>query len=161
MQTRRHVSTVSVAAFVLLATVSAAKGGQKVTGNGHNFFVPKSSETYKLPDGRSVGQTSEAGYITTAQADNPLNMNTANCSGTTITSADGKTGTGSGYCVNFDPAGDAAWMWWRGDLDGGTWGFVDGTGKFKGVEGGGTWKTTQRSPDGKHIDTWEGTWQMK
>ena len=161
MQDRWHLSAVAAAAFLLLATVSGAKGGQKVTGSGHAFRVPKASETYKLSDGRSVQQESDAGYLMAAQPDNPLNMNTQNCSGTMIASADGKTGTGSGYCISFDSDGDAAWMWWRGDLDGGTWGFMDGTGKFKGVDGGGTWKTKQRSADGKFIDTWEGTWQMK
>jgi hypothetical protein len=161
MRTRQPLSTVAAAAFLLLATVSGAKGGQKVTGSGHSFYVPKSSETYKLSDGRSVQQAAEAGYTTTAQPDNPLNMNTENCSGTTITSADGKTGTGSGYCVSFDPSGDAAWIWWRGDLDGGTWGFIDGTGKFKGVDGGGTWKTARQWPDGKFVNSWEGTWQTK
>lgn len=132
-----------------------------MTGSGHAFRVPKASETYKLADGRSVQRESDVGYLTTAQPDNPLNMNTQDCSGTTVVSTDGKTASGSGYCVSFDADGDTAWMWWRGDLDGGTWGFTDGTGKFKGVEGGGTWKTKQRSPDGKFIDTWEGTWQMK
>jgi len=161
MHTRQHLGTVAAATLLLLATASGAKAGQKVTGSGQAFRVPKSSETYKLSDGRSVQQTSEAGYLTAAQSDNPLNMNSQDCSGTVIVSTDGKTSTGGGYCVGFDPSGDTAWIWWHGGFDGGTWGFMDGTGKFKGVDGGGTWKTKQRLPDGKFIDTWEGTWQMK
>jgi hypothetical protein len=160
MPTRRVFRTVAVAAF-LLATVYGVQGGQKVTGSGYGFYVRKSRDTYKLGDDGRVNQESDTGYLTAAQPDNPLNMNSQNCSGTTITDADGKTGTGSGYCVSFDSDGDAAWTWFKGELDSGTWGFIDGTGKFKGVEGGGTWKTKQRSPDGKFINTWEGTWQSK
>ena len=161
MQRKRRFSIIAAAVFLLLAPASGARAGQEVTGGGLAFRVPKASKTYKLADGRSVQQTTDAGYLTTTQPDNPLNMNTQNCSGTMIVGTDGKTGSGGGYCVSFDADGDTAWMWWRGDLNGGTWGFTEGTGKFKGVEGSGTWKTKQRWADGKFVDTWEGTWQMK
>jgi hypothetical protein len=149
------------AVFLVFGITAEAQAGQKVTGSGQGFYVPKTTTTYKLADGRSVQQASSAGTLTAAQPDNALNMNSQDCDGTTVLSADGKTGTGSGYCVNFDKDGDAAWMWWRGDLTGGTWGFVDGTGKFKGVDGGGTWKTARQWPDGKFVNSWEGTWQTK
>ena len=161
MQTRQDLTTVAAAVFLAFGITAGAQAGQKVTGSGQGFYVPKSAATYKLADGRSVQQAADGGYLTSAQPDNPLNMNSQDCDGTNVVSTDGKTGTGSGYCVNFDKDGDAAWMWWRGDLDGGTWGWIEGTGKFKGVDGGGTWKTKQRAPDGKFINTWEGTWQMK
>jgi len=56
MQTRRRVSTLSAAAFLIVATASGAQAGQKVTGSGQGFYVPKSTATYKLADGRSVQQ---------------------------------------------------------------------------------------------------------
>jgi hypothetical protein len=161
MLSRQTLRTGAAAVLLLLAPVPGAQAAQKVSGSGYGFYVRKSRDTYKLADERKVDQESNTGYLTTAQPDNPLNMNTQNCSGTTIADSDGKTGSGSGYCINFDADGDAAWMWFRGDLNAGTWGFIDGTGKFKGIDGGGTWKTKQRSPDGKFINTWEGTWQMK
>ena len=148
-------------ALLVLASTAGAQPGRKVTGSGYGFYVRKGKDSFKLPGDRKVDQESSTGYLTANQADNPLNMNSQSCADTTITSKDGNTAVGSGYCVNFDPDGDAAWTWFRGGLDSGTWGFIDGTGKFKGIEGGGTWKTKQRSPDGKFINTWEGTWQTK
>jgi hypothetical protein len=157
-----HTKLLLIAVAVLLLASSAeAQAGKKVTASGSGFYIRKGKDSFKLPGDRRVEQEGSEGYLTTTQSDNPLNLASQNCTGTTITSKDGKTGTGSGYCVLFDAAGDAAWTWFRGDLDAGSWGFIDGTGKFKGIEGGGTWKTTQRSPDGKYINSWDGSWQTK
>jgi hypothetical protein len=161
MHSQRPLRIMAAAAVFVLAGLSVAEAGPKVSGSGYGLYIRKSRDSNKLSDDRRIDQETNTGYLTTAQPDNPLNMNTQTCTGTTVTSADGKTGTGSGYCASVDADGDVTWMWFRGDLNAGTWGFLDGTGKFKGIEGGGTWKTKQRSADGRLINTWEGSWQTK
>jgi len=161
MHSRQELIRIATAVVLVFGIATAGQAGQKVTGSGQAFYAPKANATYKLADGRSVQQAASGGTMVATQPDNPLHMNTQDCDGTTVLSADGKTSKGAGYCVNVDKAGDAAWIWWRSDLNGGTWGWIDGTGKFKGVEGGGTWKVMQTSPDGKSVNSWEGTWEMK
>jgi len=41
----------------------------------------------------------------------------------------------------------------------GTWKYVDGTGMFKGLEGGGTYKGRMTSPT-EVENTWEGTYEL-
>jgi hypothetical protein len=151
----------TVVVLLCLGTASTAARGDTVKGNGHSVFVPQTTESYQLPDGRTVERNFNAGFLVASQPDNPLNLNTHKCTGTTVISADGKSQVGGGHCVSVDSDGDFSWLWWRGDQAGGTWGYLGGTGKFDGVKGGGTWKSGQTWADGQYINTYEGTWEMK
>lgn len=57
----------------------------------------------------------------------------------------GNAGTGHGYYIDTMSNGDKCFVRWQGkqSQDGsaeGTWKYVGGTGKFKGLKGGGTYK---------------------
>jgi len=59
-----------------------------------------------------------------------------------------------------DASGSVAWIWYRGNATGGSWGFINGSGKFEGIMGGGTYNIVLGWEDGKQINTWEGTWEI-
>jgi hypothetical protein len=60
-----------------------------------------------------------------------------------------KTGQGSGhgYAIFSDLAGDKIFMAWEGKLPSGTWTLVKGTGKFQGIRGNGTWSPGPATTD--------------
>jgi hypothetical protein len=76
-------------------------------------------------------------------------------------------GTQRGYFVNEHPAGDREWgtfqakVTTRGDettLEG-TWSFSDGTGRFAGIQGSGTFKTRATSATEVQC-AWEGSYKL-
>ena len=134
------------------ATLRADEG----RGQGQDLLVTVSSESFQLSDGRTVQRTENTGFV---QGDHPF-VGNHTCFGTSVIAADGAV-SATGYCDAYDADEDVYFWWWRGDAQGGTWGFLGGTGKFEGIEGGGTWKAGTTFPDGKSVNTWEGSWNMQ
>ncbi|KPK62595.1 MAG: hypothetical protein AMS21_07385 [Gemmatimonas sp. SG8_38_2] len=160
MKRRRSIAlTVATALFCLGAAAEAQ--AQSMSGGGLALYVPQAAESYQLPDGRTVQPLNLVGFVTANDPENPLHMMNQNCAGTTIVAPEGETMDGHGHCVGIDSEGDVAWLWWSSAEVGNTWGFLGGTGKFEGIEGGGTTAPGPIWPDGKYIITWEGTWEMK
>lgn len=79
----------------------------------------------------------------------------------------GGNGTHRGYFVNVHPNGDRDIGTFEGKVKTaggqvtieGTWKYTDGTGQFKGITGGGTYKGRMTSPN-EVENTWEGTYQL-
>jgi hypothetical protein len=79
----------------------------------------------------------------------------------------GGKGTQSGYFVNVHANGDRDIGTFEGKVKTaggqvtmeGTWKYADGTGQFKGITGGGTYKGRMTSPT-EVENTWEGTYQL-
>ncbi len=100
--------------------------------------------------------------MTAADPANPLNLASMTCSGVAVLGADGAETRSAGTCDSVDADGDMAFYWWRHDGSGtGSWGFLGGTGKWTGVEGGGTYKPAYTWIDGRMGNTWEGSWKTK
>lgn len=160
--TRKGLFTL-VTFAVLLCVVAAPAAARKVTGEGHATYAQTGSEEYALPDGRSTQRAKLSGFVMATDPNNPLHNNHQTCTGTTIVAADGTATVGNGYCDAVDADGDVWWLWWTADWSNatGTWGFLGGTGKFAGVEGGGTTTVTTQWPDGSLTINWKGTWEMK
>jgi hypothetical protein len=76
-------------------------------------------------------------------------------------------GTQSGYFVNEHQAGDRDWGTFQAKVATrgsettleGTWSFVNGTGMFAGIKGGGTFKTRLTSPTEVQC-AWEGSYEL-
>ena len=140
--------------------VPAAHAG-KMSGSGHNAVQNVSTEVKKLPDGRQLMRLRDSQIIMGNNPGNPFHMTTLDCFSTFITAPDGSAGNGTGYCQGMDKDSDLWWITWQGDFNGGTWQFTDGTGKFKGIKGGGTYKPGVALEGGRAVNTWDGTWEMK
>ncbi len=143
--------------LVLLSSAQAAE----VKGNGSVTYVPVASESSQLPNGSTVQRTHLKGIVLADDASVPLHLASQDCSGTTVVAADGSPPVANGYCDGLDQDGDVWWLWWHNGSDGNTWGFIGGTGKFAGIEGGGTTTLEVEWPDGRFTILWEGTWQMQ
>lgn len=160
--TLRMQSLVVLAGAALLATVHVPEAfGQGELSAKGKFTFATSSESVSLPGGRTLQRAVSNGIILTDDPSSPLNESAATCIGATIVSASGEPGVGSGHCEAIDKDGDVWMLWYRNDADGGPWGMMNGTGKFEGIEGGGTWAIGPQWPDGRGINTWEATYTMK
>ena len=155
-----NLPALAAVTLMLLGATRDVAAQQTVTGNGFSVFGPTVTESIALPGGATVRRTASSGFIVTPDPDNPLNEANHKCSTTNLIAADGSVSV-AGYCDGIDADGDAWWLWIRGDQDGGTWAYIGGTGKFDGIEGGGTYSVGDGWPDGRIINSWEGSWTMK
>jgi hypothetical protein len=147
------------AALLVTAHVPGAFGQEQVSAKG-KFTFSASSESVSLPGGRTLQRAVSNGFILTDDPSSPLDQSAATCYGATIVSASGEPGAGSGHCEAIDKDGDVWMLWFRNDAHGGPWGYINGTGKFEGIEGGGTWAEGPQWPDGRGINTWETTYTL-
>ena len=151
---------ITAAALLLIVGVASALP-EKVTVKGRFFAVSQIVGSYDLPNAGTVQRTKSSGMFATEDPENALNLNSATCIGTTVMDADGNEMSGAGYCDGVDADGDTWILWWDDSGTGGDWGFLAGTGKFAGIEGGGTWQEDFVAADGHITNTFEGTWETK
>jgi hypothetical protein len=81
--------------------------------------------------------------------------------GTTVQDADGNVLSSVGYAHAVDADGDVMYIYWRGTGDGSEWSFVSGTGKYEGIQGGGTSEVLVALEDGSQMIRWHGKWTQK
>ena len=148
-------------ALLVTAHVPDASGQEQVSAKGKFTFTRMSSESVSLPGGRTLQRVVDNGFTLTDDPSSALNQSALTCIGATIVSASGEPGAGSGHCEAIDKDGDVWMLWFRNDGDGGPWGYINGTGKFEGIEGGGTWAVGPQWPDGRGINSWETTYTLK
>ena len=159
MATKRFLIAGMLVAGIAIVTSSARAAD--VTASGKNMFVNKVLESFKLPDGTMAMRVLSSGFITADDPANPLSLASMTCSGTSVTRAEA-TVRGAGTCDSVDADGHVAFYWWRFDENGGgQWGFLGGTGKWAGVEGGGTYAPGQAWKDGRTSNTWKGSWKAR
>lgn len=144
----------------LVLTALPTSAGE-LSGSGKNMFMPKVLSSMELADGTVASRILFKGFMTDDTEGSPLAAASMQCAGTAINDKDGAPISGGGTCDSVDADGDIAMYWWRSKGMEGKWGFLGGTGKWKGVEGGGTYKQTYQWLDGKVGNTWQGTWTMK
>jgi hypothetical protein len=159
MATKRLWMAGILVAGIVLVTSSARAAD--VTASGKNMFVNKVLESFKLPDGNMAMRVLSSGFITADDPANPLSLASMTCSGTSVNRGE-TTVRGAGTCDSVDADGHIAFFWWRFDEgSGGQWGFLGGTGKWTGVEGGGTYAPGQAWKDGRSSNTWKGSWKSR
>ncbi len=127
--------------------------------SGRNAFYPQWSETTDLPNGHKLIRTHGSGFGLGSEG-SPFALTNLNCRGTIHASAEGVPQSMTGHCDAIDAEGDTWAAWYAGDGTTGKWGFMGGSGKFDGVEGGGTYKMEAQWSDGKWTSTWEGSYKL-
>ena len=147
----------ALSGLVLAQSAPAAE----IKASGSVSYVTVSSEADELADGRTLVRSTSKGIV---RADDPtvsVHLSSQDCSGTDLIAAEGNFVLGQGYCDGVDKDGDVWWIWWRNSEQENVWGFLGGTGKYEGIEGGGTTAIETRLPDGRMSIRWQGTWQTK
>ena len=91
----------------------------------------------------------------------PFHLGSQTAVGTSVMDADGNLLTTAGYLHTVDPDGDVMYIYWRGTGDGSEWSFVSGTGKYEGIQGGGTSEVLVALEDGSQMIRWHGKWTQK
>lgn len=142
-----RTSILSAITLTLLAA-SAAAGAAGASGHYYNQLTSETKTT--LPNGNTAILSHFSQITVTDNANDPMDHLAGSCSGQTIVSKEGKTLSSSGICFLKDTQGNSLTNWWKLDEDGtancpdgcGNHGILSGTGKFKGLTGGGTWKRT-------------------
>jgi len=157
----RRPGLLAALAALQLGGTAALAGQTAGTFAYHNGLT---NET-RLPDGRKAIAMHYYVLCVSDQADDPINNTAGDCLVNLIVSKEAKTLSGSGICFPKDVHGDGASLWWKIDAAGtadcpdqcGSYGYVDGYGRFKGVTGTGTWVRTQLFSDGA-MGTIKGTY---
>ncbi len=150
----------STCTLAVLAVVTTPLSAQ-MSGEGTVTYVPVVMEMSPRPDGTMLQYAHQKGVVVATDPSVPLHLNAQDCVGATVVTAEGMVVQGHGSCFGTDASGDMWWIWYSTHSDGsGTWGFMGGTGKFEGIEGGGTTQSNPPTADGRLHITWDGSWQM-
>lgn len=139
------------------ASIASAQSYEGVVGG--NAFVPEVLSQSPLPDGSVLVTVLSRGFTWTNDTDIQAGNGSMDCYGTNVVSAEGEPVSGAGSCTAIDEDGDAWTAWWTGTA-GGEWGFLNGTGKYAGISGGGTWEAAAEYADGKSTNSWIGSWTI-
>jgi hypothetical protein len=153
----KRLSSVLLAAGFALAVYGGIARAEEMKASGQVVYVQHRSEDFELRDGRKGLRFHNKGVVTSDQVEIPFHMSTQDCVGTTVLSTDGTIASSGGYCDGIDREGDV-WLisWYNG-----YWTFLGGTGKYEGVEGGGTTRQEPPMADGRSLVLWEGEWKMR
>jgi hypothetical protein len=154
----------NVVAILLIMAAPAVFGGDSGTATGRFATHTMSTDSTELPDGGRVDVAHYYQITFSDQAGHPLDNTNANCVGMYVFSMDGSVASASGTCFGADVGGNMTSFWWRLEEAGtascpgmcGSWGYFDGTGKFKGITGSGTFRQTTMFPEGS-TGTWKGS----
>ena len=155
---KNHVVLLMVCCVLMLG---GAAGAETYELSGASTWNPESVSTMTLPDGRILTRQTLRGTAIADDPNTPLSMASQDCMFTTVTAADGKSFNTGGSCDGVDKDGDVYWAVGTASEEGGTWRYIGGTGKFEGLEGGGTYQLALEWPDGKVMATWDGKATMK
>jgi hypothetical protein len=136
-------------------------GGRYATHNSHEV-------TQEMPDGTKVVVSHYTQITFADDSSHPLDNVSSDCVGRFHATADDAFISADGMCTSFNAAGDTASFWWRADEANtadcpdlcGSWGYFNGTGKFDGIEGSGSWIRNTLFHNGSS-GTWKGAAKLK
>jgi len=156
-----RISFTFIVMAVGLLALAGTSAAQTYELKGRSTWSPESTSTMTLADGRTVTRQVLKGTAIADDPSTPLSLASQDCMFTTVTAADGKSFNSGGFCDGVDKDGDVYWAVGTSTQNGGEWHYIGGTGKFEGLEGGGTYQLALEWPDGKVMATWEGTGTLK
>ena len=153
-------------AAVALLFVSAGATAAESAGTFAN--VNGKSTTTTLPDGRTEVISHYTQITSSNKADDPVGNTESACVGRFVQSGDGAVLSASGICFSTNVSGDGGSWWWKADEIGtskcpdmcGSFGWIDGHGKFKGISGMGTWVRTAVLANSA-MGTYKSTYSLK
>ncbi len=146
--------------MVLLLSLTTGSPAQERSHSGDFAFMTTASEEMPLSDGQVLMRVVQSGMVFADDPASPLDRTATTCTGSTVMDATGRATVVSGHCDGVDADGDVWTIWYGGDEDGGDWGYMGGTGKFEGIEGGGTFSAESQWSDGRGINSWEGKYTL-
>lgn len=147
--------------MVLLLSLTTGSPAQERSHSGDFAFMTTASEEMPLSDGQVLMRVVQSGMVFADDPASPIDRTATTCTGSTVMDATGRATVVSGHCDGVDADGDVWTIWYGGDEDGGDWGYMGGTGKFEGIEGGGTFSAESQWSDGRGINSWEGTYTLR
>jgi hypothetical protein len=157
--TRIRATALALAMAGLVA--GAAAQAAEESGGGTVTYVPVSSETTTLPNGDTLVRDHVKGVVMADDPAAPYHLASQDCMSTAVIAKDGGPPISTGVCDGVDKQGNMWWVWIRSGPDGGTWGFLGGTGAYAGNAGGGMAKVEAHWPDGRYVTRWQGKWTTK
>jgi hypothetical protein len=146
--------------MVLLLSLTTGSPAQERSHSGDFAFMTTASEEMPLSDGQVLMRVVQSGMVFADDPASPIDRTATTCTGSTVMDATGRATVVSGHCDGVDADGDVWTIWYGGDEDGGDWGYMGGTGKFEGIEGGGTFSAESQWSDGRGINSWEGKYTL-
>lgn len=161
MRTRTLVLVSTALVGVVVAGSVAFAQAMKSKGSGRGMYAATETGSTKLANGTTVRFSHDTGFCTGNEPGNPFDGTCQDCFASEVVAADGSLIQRKGHCIGIDRDGDTWTLWFDGAANPGTWTIIGGTGKFKGMEGGGTHQLVQKWPDGRYTISWEGSWQVK
>jgi|LKGT01.1.fsa_nt_gi hypothetical protein len=147
--------------MVLLLSLTTGSPAQERSHSGDFAFMTTASEEMPLSDGQVLMRVVQSGMVFADDPASPIDRTATTCTGSTVMDATGRATVVSGHCDGVDADGDVWTIWYGGDEDGGDWGYMGGTGKFEGIEGGGTFSAESQWSDGRGINSWEGKYTLR
>jgi hypothetical protein len=142
-----------------------ASGDYRDYDTGYSFHGPHVvTGTKALANGLTLVANHQSGVLISENADSPRHNATCYDRGTTIKTSEGKTLGDVMLLEDTDADGDIVWLyheWWYGQGPG-SYEFIGGTGKWKGIVGlGQTLGMVQRRADDHYMPTWEMHWRIR
>ena len=168
-----RIISIAICLTMVIGTPTTALA-EEIVGSGHVTTEPTEVlESVDLGDGRLIRRGRHTQSTTAADPTHPFHGTSSTCfvsqlrveAETSLISSAAPDGRRiaafAKFCERIDADGDVSWVWTSGDGNEGRWGAIHGTGKFEGMEGGGTWQVLSAYPTGRVISRWQGTLQMK
>lgn len=145
--------------FGLLCPVFAQAREYKTTGTGS--YVQIASEATELANGNIAVHTISKGVLVCDDENDPIHLTTQDVAGTMIYDAEGNLIKGMGYADGITLAGDVFTISWVTNETGNTWEYIEGTGIFEGIQGGGLSVNLVLHPDMQQVIRFEGKVVLK
>ena len=161
MASRGRTFLILAGTVVLLLSLTTGSPAQERSHSGDFAFMTTASEEMPLSDGQVLMRVVQSGMVFADDPASPIDRTATTCTGSTVMDATGRATVVSGHCDGVDADGDVWTIWYGGDEDGGDWGYMGGTGKFEGIEGGGTFSAESQWSDGRGINSWKGTYTLR
>lgn len=146
-------------ALAMLLLVPAAYA-QSMEGGGYVVYVTQSANRTPMPDDGMMVSFHNAGVIVADDTSTPFHLATHDCTGTSLFGAGGALQASGSTCMARDADGDAWWLSFTDHGDHNEWRITNGTGKYAGMEGGGTTEVVGAAPGGRVTIRWTGRWTM-
>ena len=151
-----HVNFLLTLALALLV-LAPATTAQEMQVEGYGVYVPGDTDDIALADGGTLSSGRLRGVLIEEDMGSPLHLISQTCAATDVFGSDASHVQSVGGCTAVDADGDLYYVSFHNTPEGGMWRFIGGTGKFAGVEGGGTTENVAFGPDGRVTIRYEGT----
>jgi hypothetical protein len=153
------VTTVIIFVFGI-TTIDCAIAGEKLKAHGSSYMVKWEQIDVGDEEGHVVAITESKQFYfneTTGEKHPSTSIGTMD-----INTKTGQ-GSGKGYGTSTDTDGDKTFRTWEGKTVGkghwqGTFSYINGTGKYEGIKGGGTWDQYSIAPKQSYVEV---EWEME